>query len=248
MILVDSRAGDTRQRNYQMEWMIHIQKLGIKAQMAELQYGDSCFEGKGPDGPIMIGIERKSLSDFLNCIDDSRYAAHQKPGLSAMYARDFLILEGTWKPDSSSGYLMELIGTLAWRPYKYRTQMVRYSKLFRYLLSVQLSGTLVIQTRNIEETAYNTVEIYHYFQKQWDDHTALLSTQKINIPDLKIKPSLVRRWAAEIDGIGVKGSMEAENYFKNPIELAQADEQDWLRLSGIGVKTARAIVKSIRGW
>jgi ERCC4-type nuclease len=241
MILVDSRVGSR-------EVLPFIQRLGINAQIAELQFGDMCFDGKGPDGTITIGIERKTLGDFLNCIDDSHYAAHQKPGLSAMYSRDILMLEGTWKPDSASGYLMELIGTLAWRPYKYRTQMVRYSKLFRYLLSVQLSGTLVVQTRNIEETAYNTVEIYHYFQKKFEDHVSLLQTQKLNIPDLKVRPSLVRRWAAELEGIGVKHSLEAEDYFKTPIALAQADETDWLKLSGIGIKVARNLVKNIRGW
>jgi ERCC4-type nuclease len=240
MILVDSRVGSR-------EVLPFIQRLGINAQIAELQFGDMCFDGKGPNGTITIGIERKTLGDFLNCIDDSRYAAHQKPGLSAMYARDILMLEGTWKPDSASGYLMELIGTLAWRPYKYRTQMVRYSKLFRYLLSVQLSGTLVVQTRNIEETAYNTVEIYHYFQKKFEDHISLQQTQRLNIPDLKIHPSLVRKWAADIEGVGVKHSLEAEKAFKTPYDLALSDETQWVRIPGVGVKLAQRIYRQIHG-
>jgi ERCC4-type nuclease len=248
MILIDSKAGDTRMRNYQNEWLVHIQKLGIKAQMADLQFGDACFEGRGPEGSVMIGIERKSLSDFLNCIDDSRYSAFQKPGLSAMYQKNALIIEGVWKPDPASGYLLECVAALTWRPYKYRMQMVRYSKLFRYLLSVQMTGTLVIQTRNIEETAYDTVEMYHYFQKKWEDHTSMLEVQKLNIPDLRVQPSLVRKWAADLPGIGVKHSMDAEKIFKTPIDLAQADESDWLRISGVGVKLARSIVGAIRGW
>lgn len=247
MILLDSRAGDTRQRNYQLEWLVHLQKLKVSASMAELQYGDACFEGKGPEGPIMIGIERKSLPDMLNCIDDSRYSAFQKPGLSAMYQKNALFIEGTWKPDSATGYLLELVNTLSWRPFKYRTLMVRYSKLFRYLLSIQMTGTLVIQSRNIEETAYNTVEMYHYFQKNWDDHTALLQTQKLNLPDLKIKPSLVRRWAAELQGIGVKHSMAAESVFKTAYQLATADEVDWVKVPGISVKLAQEIFKEIHG-
>ncbi|MBU6231696.1 hypothetical protein KGP36_03425 [Patescibacteria group bacterium] len=182
---------------------------------------------------------------MLNCIDDARYAAHQRPGMLAMYSKNILMLEGVWKPDSVTGYLMECVATLTWRPFRYRAQMTRYSKLFRYLLSIQLAGTCVIITRDQEHTAYNICECFSYFQKRWEDHTSLLETQTLNMPSLTGKPSLVRRWAAQIEGVGVKHSMEAERLFKTPYELASSDEHDWITVPGIGAKLARSIIKQI---
>lgn len=247
MILIDPRAGSGK-ADRGGDLLPYIQHLKVKAQKETLPYGDAAFEGNGPRGKIAIGIERKQLSDVLNCVDDARFAGHQKIGLKQIYQFNILIVEGIWKPDNATGYLMECISTLTWRPYRYRSQMVRYSKLFRYLLSVQLSSTPVIITRDIEHTAFNIVEVYHYFQKKWDEHTSMLEVQRISIPDMNSKPTLTRRWATDLEGIGVKLSQDAERVFKRPIDLAQGDESDWLRIPGIGVAKAQAIVREIRGW
>lgn len=249
MILVDTRSGSAdRHGNYsQKELMSFIQRAGVRAQLSPLEYGDACFEGNGPDGRMCIGVERKALSDILNCIDDSRYAAHQRPGMLAMYQKDILVIEGVWKPDITSGYLMECVASLTWRPFRYRSQMVRYSKLFRYLLTIQFAGTAVIVTRDIEHTAYNICECFHYFQKKWADHTSLMEVQKLNLPELRGKPSLVRRWANDLEGVGVKGSMAAEKIFPTPFDLASSDELSWMKVPGIGAKLARRIIKEIRG-
>src|SRR6266849_7484252 len=164
MILVDSRVGSKELAPY-------LHRLGLHAELTMLEFGDAAFEGNGPEGKLCIGIERKTLGDMLSCIEDARYAAHQRPGMIAMYTNSILIIEGIWKPDSPSGYLLECVATLNWRPYRHRTQMVRYSKLFRYLLSVQFSGVTVIWSRDVENTAYNIAECYQYFQKPWADHT-----------------------------------------------------------------------------
>jgi ERCC4-type nuclease len=238
MILVDSRVGSR-------ELVPFIQRLGVKVQMEHLEYGDACFEGNGPQGRICVGVERKTLSDLLNCIDDARYSAHQRPGMMAMYQSNILMLEGVWKQDSVTGYLMECIRTLEWRPYRYRTQMVRYNKLFRYLLSLQIAGTIVITTRDLEHTAFNICECFAYFAKKWDDHTSLLETQKLNMPSLTGRPTLVRRWASELDGVGVKFGMQAERIFKTAYDLSQSDESDWMKIEGIGAKLARGIIHQI---
>src|ERR1700675_1298694 len=238
MILVDSRVGSK-------ELVPFIQRIGVSVQLATLEYGDACFEGHGPQGGICVGIERKTLSDMLNCIDDARYAAHQRPGMKAMYGYSIVMIEGVWKPDSATGYLMECIRTLEWRPFRYRTQMTRYSKLFRFLMTLQLAGTGVMITRDMEHTAYNITECFSYFQKRWEDHTSLLETQKLNMPSLNGRPSLVRRWAAEIDGVGVKGSMEADKMFRTPYELASSDSFVWIKAPGMGAKSARSIVRQI---
>lgn len=249
MILVDNKSGRVTPggREPQKEILAHIHRAGVKAELTSLEFGDACFEGNGPNGKMVIGVERKTVGDMLNCIDDARYSAHQRPGMLAMYQKSVLMIEGVWKPDIQSGYLLELVNTLTWRPYRQRSLMVRYNKLFRYLLSVQFSGVTVIWSRDMEQTAYNICEIYHWFQKPWDHHTSLLEMQKLNIPALNGRPTLVQRWAAELDGVGVKHSTAAMKIFKTPYDLARSDETEWLTIPGVGVKLARSIVRQIHG-
>jgi ERCC4-type nuclease len=215
---------------------------------SHLEFGDFAFEGRGPLGTVMVGIERKTLHDMLSCIEDARYAGHQRPGMKSMYDVSVLVVEGLARPHDPDGFLMEgFNGGVTWGYCKHRSTRAMYSKLARYLISVRLSGVYVEQARDPFHTAYTVHEWYQYFQRAWESHTSMLEMQKIVLPSLTGKPSLTRRWAKELDGIGVKGSEGAARMFKTPIALAEADELEWLRVPGIGVKTAQSIYREIHG-
>ncbi len=242
MILVDDRKGSA-------ELLQPLRRVTtvVPSLIQRLEFGDIAFEGWGPGGRKMIGVERKTLHDMLHCIDDSRFTGHQMVGMRDYYWKSYLLVEGTWRPHDPDGTLMEGYNGGSWRELRYRTQRVRYSKLRRYLFSIELAGVTVLYTRDIAHTAYDIVELYHYFQKRWEDHTSLMEIQQVAIPTLKGKPSLVRKWANDIEDIGVKLSQDAERMFRTPIRLAEADERDWLRIHGIGVTTAQRIVREIHG-
>lgn len=248
MIIVDSRSGSEPTKDFTAvdKLVSYIRNIGVPCDIGTLEYADIAFEGNAANGRVMIGIERKTIHDMLHSIDDSRYSATQKVGMRQMYSVSYLMLEGTWRPHYPMGTLVQGDGT-GWWPCKYRSQPVLYAKLYRYLLSVALSGVIITQSNNLWHTAYNCCEVYHYFQKPFDQHTSMLATQKLVIPDLTGHPSLVRRWAADVDGIGVKRSIEAAELFRTPIALANSSEADWLSLSGVGAQTASRIVKQILG-
>lgn len=241
MILIDSRIGS-------IELLPIIKRLNVKADKADLQFGDAAFEGRGPLGSLAVGIERKTLHDMLNCIDDGRYNM-QRIGMKQLYTVSILMLEGHWKPHDPLGILMEgFSGGISWGWCRYRSQKTMYSKLFRYLISVALSGVIIIPSRDIFHTAFNITELFQYFQKSWEGHTSLREVQKVNIPTLNLKPSLTRKWATDLEGIGVKLGEQAERIFRKPITLATADEAEWLRVPGVGVKTAQDIWREINGY
>lgn len=241
MIYVDQRKGS-------IELLPHLHRLNARAEASSLEFGDICFEGKGPQGSMAIGIERKTLHDMLNCIEDARFSAHQMPGMKSLYHISILLLEGHWKPHDPDGFLMEgFNGGVSWGYCKNRSQRTMYSKLYRYLMSVQLSGFFVTYSRDLAHSAINVLEWYHYFQKKWEDHTSMLETQKILVPSLFSKPPLVKKWANDIEGVGVKTGELAAARFKTPIALATADELEWLRIPGIGVATARDIYRQVNG-
>ena len=244
MILIDGRVGSK-------ELFPYIMKLKIPCEITRLEYGDACFSGNGPRGPVTIGIERKTLHDMLACIDDARYSAHQLPGMNMLYTRSFLCLEGAWRPGDGGNYDGQLMQGFSggWGPLKPKGgRGVRYAKLYRYLISIALSGVIITFSRDICHTAYNIVEIYQYFQKQWREHTSLRELQKLAIPVMDGKPSVVRQWATAFEGIGIEKGEDAERLFKTPIKLATADEMEWLKIPYVGPDTARRIVREINGW
>jgi ERCC4-type nuclease len=247
-ILIDYKKGAEKKTNTPQEMVNIINRLGVKAEISDLPFGDVCFEGRGPKGSITIGIERKTLHDMLNCIDDARLAGHQVIGMKDLYDVRIVLLEGHWKAHDPEGWLMEgFNGGTSWGHCRYRSQRQLYSKLYRYLISLSLGGMIVFYSRDLWHTCYNVVEAYHYFQKRFDDHTSMQEIQKVSIPTMNFKPSLTRRWAHDLEDVGLKISELAERHFQTPIRLANADESEWLRIPGIGVKTAQKIVREIWG-
>lgn len=241
MILVDSRKDEGA------KLFPEIKRLGVPCEKYQLEFGDVAFEGQTPQGTVLVGFERKTLSDILACIDTGRLSGHQAIGMKAQYGQRFLVVEGNWKPKSDETLLEGYNNGTFWKPCSFRSRPVMYSKLRRFLFSVEMSGIHVMITRDLFHTAYDIVECYHWFQKA--EHRSMMEKHQIIVPSLDTKPPLVRRWAEELTGIGSKSAEAAARYFKKPIKLAQADELEWIRagISGVGVKTAQQIVQEIRG-
>lgn len=241
MILVDRAQGSKELKSL-------IRAYGVMCDDTSLgELGDVCFEGHGPRGTIGIGIERKRLHDMLHCIDDARYN-RQRVDMAQLYGKCFLMLEGHWKAHEDGTLMEGFNGGTKWAPCRYRSQTNQYSKLYNYLVSVSLSGVHVSYSRDINHTVFNTICLYRYFQKKWTDHTSLQEVQKLAIPAMMGRPSVTRKWATDLDGIGVKYSQEAERLFKFPLALALGEVEEWLSIPGLGYKTASDIVKEIRGW
>jgi ERCC4-type nuclease len=240
MIYIDSRVGS-------VEHAPSFKGL-VPIETTVLEFGDFAFEGNGPNGVISIGIERKALYDMLDCIETSRFSAYQLPGMKQLYDVPYLLVEGYWKC-GSEGLLYESRNGSNWWQCKYRSKPLMYSTLYRYLISVSLAGINVIYSVDPKNSVTNILELYHYYQKAWDKHTALLQPKKVVMPTLTGRPaSLVKRWAMSLDGIGNKTSDTIERVFKTGTDLANSTVEQWLAIPGIGEATAKKVVKQIRGY
>jgi ERCC4-type nuclease len=246
VILIDYREETDDKKAKNLDLIQHIQRIGVRVEKADLLYGDAAFEGRGPLGTISVGIERKRIANMLGCIDDAQYSAHQRVGMKQMYTVSALIIEGHWKPHDPDGILMEgFNGGISWGFSKYRSQRTMYHKLYRYLISVALSGVIVTYSRDPFHTAFNICEWFHYFDKPWSGHTSLQEMQKVAIPTLNGRPSLTRKWAADLGGVDRVLSERIEEKFHRPVNLALASEEEWLSVPGIGARTAKKIVAEI---
>ena len=246
MILIDDREENETKKKKNLDLLQHFQRLHVPAEATHLDYGDAMFEINGPEGPMLVGVERKRLHDLLNCIRDGRFSGHQNIGMKETYGITVMMVEGHWKPHEPEGILMEgYAGGISWGYARPRGQRVMYSALYRYLISAQLSGVIVSYSRDPFHTAYNIYEWQQWGQKKWDDHTSMMNIHKLALPSLNRKPRLVQKWASDLEGIGVKMSAMADRHFRSALDLANADEQEWLRIPGVGVKTAQSIVREI---
>lgn len=231
-----------------IELLPDILMQGVKAEKLPLPSADFCFEGNGPDGTISIGIERKTLHDMLDSIETARYN-RQRVDMKNFYQVCVLMVEGHWRPHHPDGVLMEGFNDgLSWGYCRHRSQRTLYSKLYRYLIGVASTGVIVCYPRNRWQCAVDVVEWFHYWSRPYESHRSLREIQKVAVPALNFRPSLVRKWAQDCPNIGVTLGDLAARRFRTPLALAQADEGDWLSIPGVGVKTAQQVVKEIRGW
>lgn len=249
MILVDYREDTSAGRKRGTKELLgRLQALGVPVEEAALPFGDVCIEGCGPDGKILIGIERKSLHDMLHCIEDSRYSGFQKIGMQGMYAKVYLVIEGIWGPGSPPNMVGCLIESntdgKSWGSASHNRNPVPYAKLKRYLISIGNSGVEIFYTRNLHHTAWDVAEIYHYYQKPWDDHTSLIAVPKLKIADLRYQVPLRRKWAHCLTDVGDKLSLKAERFFPSAGKLASGDVGEWVD-AGFPAARAKAVLKEI---
>lgn len=254
MIVVDKAVGS-------FELQTLIQRYGVPCEKVALDAADAAFEGHGPSGPTMIGVERKKVQEALDCVETGRLGGFQMMKMRKMYGFRFVIIEGQWKPWPAHGSLMQghpkPDGTVWWTEKGPRGKVESYAKLRRYLFSLTMAGAHVMYTHDILHTAYDICELYHWFQKPWDSHTSMQQVfsghygaapqELAMIPTITSRPSVTRLWALALEGIGQKMSADIERAFPSPRALANADESEWVRVPGIGLKTASNIVRQILG-
>ena len=118
-------------------------------------------------------------------------------------------------------------------------------------------GIIVKHTENVRGTADVILSLYQNFQTPADQHQSLNQIFKPPTPSVSlVRPSLVRRVAYELNGIGWEWSAVVAGRFKSVKEMVDADAATWAELertsgSGkrrkLGEKAAQRIVGLLRG-
>jgi ERCC4-type nuclease len=113
------------------------------------------------------------------------------------------------------------------------------------------AGIRVMVTSDIGDSAALIVAMYTWFTaKDWADHRshlAMAGGADLRDSAVLIKPSVLRRIAAELPGIGWDRSAKVAQHFHSVIEMALSSEPDWEEIPGIGPKTAKAVCAVLRG-
>lgn len=221
-----------------------LKALGSIAQSYPLVAGDVNFKGKWIDNEeIWIWCERKKLGDLVACaLDTGRLLRQIQEAHQAGFKFFFLIVEAMFRKDPATGLLQQLRGK-NWANYTLgsNTKTIPYSRISGYLN--QLRYYLNIQvyiTRSVRETADTVMEVYSMFQTPPEDHNSLkqFATTPEPVASFLQKPSLIRRMAKELPGIGWDRSKDIEEELGSARELcrvlADGDREALLNIAGIG--------------
>lgn len=221
--------------------------------------GDICFDGLGPSSKrLMIGIERKRLRDMMNSIRSGRYSGHQLPEMLDLYDQCYLIIEGHHRC-GPAGELEALVthahplgDTMGgkWVPVTCgSTQTFRYTELDHFCCTLeQMTRVRVRRTNTDYETCAQILSLYSHYQKPYEQHH---SHEAMHVPQTLAtlgKAGLVRKWAADLAGIGWTKSGAVANKFQTGLDLANASVEQWETIKpGIGKVMAKRCWEQIRG-
>lgn len=239
MILIDSRTGSK-------EFFTRIRK---PRKLVRLSFADFMFVGNGPTGPVAVGLERKTVGDLRDSFITGRLSGHQLPGLLDSYNVTYLIIEGKMKEDRRTGALM------VWGRRNKRgawtqdlASQVSYGSIMGFLTTIEnYCGIRVRFTENMSQTAQLVMDLNKWWAKGWADHKSLCMFNTASEYHVGMKrPSLLRKIAADLPGIGWKRSEAVEDEFNSIQEMMNADEDHWAFIPGIGKGIARSVTRAIR--
>lgn len=232
-IYIDKRVGSN-------ELVVPLQARGVPVELTHLQYGDCCFIGHGPESQVVVGIERKRITDLLQSLTTGRLSGHQLPGLCESYQYRWLLVEGVYR-ETKEG-LIEVPRKGAWE-----TIRLQYAAVENYLITLTLRGGLhVHRTYSITESAAWLDALHKWWtRKEWHEHRSHLALHQAADYAVFFRPTLVQRVAAQLPGIDEKAKDIAVK-FKSVADMVAAEEPEWRSIPGIGKVTAARIHKALR--
>jgi ERCC4-type nuclease len=222
-------------------------KLLPECPVVELEYGDYCIYGNGPEGAVTVGVERKKVRDLITSMMSGRMSGHQIPGMSENYFRSYLIVEGEWKEEDGEIWVKK---EGKWKQGHFGRRKVRAADIWTFLTSLEVFYSLTVRlTRSVEETVDTLRQLDRWWGKPWNKHNSIMmkATPATRVSLAPGKPSLVRRVAVELPGIGIDRAKLVEKEFRSVVEMVEAPEHRWEGIPGIGKQTARMVVRAVRG-
>lgn len=246
MIQVDNRAGSS-------QLVPLLRQLGCEVESTFLHFGDVSFLGYGANGdPVSVGVEVKSIEDCIACIQSGRFAGHQLPGLLQSYDHIWLLITSDYRPRARDGvleYRKEGRGGGAyWSESCGRQRTVFWRDVESWLMSMAILGGIRIhRVPDYKEAALWLKMASNWFSRDTHHSHEVIHGSKEIFGDtaLLVKPTLARRVAAQLPGIGTKRSAEVARVFHTLTDMVNASPKDWLKVEGVGRGIAQKVYDAI---
>jgi hypothetical protein len=214
--------------------------------MERMDSADFAFEGQGPHGSMLIGVERKKVKELIQSIESGRFEGDQLPKMLKTYEQSWLIVEGVWRPNPQSGVLEEMAGG-GWRDMMFGRKGFAFCQLDNFLTSLQARVHLMVKyASTVTDTAHTVKGMWQWYRKPWSSHKSGLVIYTPPPPAaLFLAPGLVRRVANQLEGIGWEKSAAVAARFETVLDMVVATEKDWASIPGIGKVLAQRAVRQL---
>ncbi len=237
MIYIDNRTGSKE--------LLPLFPHGT-AELTYMDYADFMFTGHYDDGDIIIGIERKTIGDFVNSMCSGRFSGRQLIGMLNSYHYIYLIIEGVFRANPKTGVL-EVYRYGGWQEYTVGKRRFMARDIWAFMNTMQVvCGLHCYHTPTLSDTVHYIRALRHWWVKEYDEHGGHLQPHTGITVEL-CKQTLVRRMAACLDGVGWRKAKALDMEFDSVVELAVAREKELLEVEGIGKVLAGSIVKQMHG-
>lgn len=227
MILIDSAVGSR-------ELLTGIRSLGCDAETVPNLSTDFQWTGEGQSGTVLVGVERKAISDLLQSIRSHRLAGGQIGRGLDTYDYYYLIVEGPWR--RGEGGMLEV----GW-PWHEPKGQFRYAEVTHFLDRLRIfGGVYVWRVFDQDETVATLVDLYNEWQQSWEER---LGKRVIYAPApippregkfFQPKATPVQSWLYQLPGMGDKKTFELAPHFAAPRSIVDMQSHEWEQLSGIG--------------
>lgn len=237
------------------------------ALLSRLDSGDVCFSGNGPNGPILIGIEIKSISDLVTSLQSGRLQAEQIPKMSTTYDMGWIVVYGTYRsnpiPGPSNGSLQIQKWSKRngkpfcdWEDFTINGRPIPYGYAESFLISPSFLSTNLLSHRCIDmaEVATWIGTLYRTWSKPYDRHKSMRvfnKSQDISIDQssplaLSIDPPTLLRAkvASQFPGVGFERALAIAQHSPSPLTVS-VSKSGLERVKGIGKVLAGSIEGTI---
>lgn len=246
-ILIDDRAGSKE--------LVDDPSLSDVAALTRLDSADVCWTGHGPDGPVLVGVEVKQLSDLVTSVRAGR-AQDQVRRMLAEYDAAWLLWYGECRRGQGAPAPLEVRvtrGTWAgWRVYQQGRggRPIPWSWLASWLMTVETAGVRVQHVRDAGEAAAWIRCAWAWWQKPWAEHKGLKTFNRAGevslLPGVPDGVAARARIAGQLPGLGYERALAAARVFRSVAEMMGAGEEAWRRVPGVGKVIARSVVEYVR--
>lgn len=219
--------------------------------LEHLEHGDFTFYGIWEDDEVVsVCIERKRLLDLIQCMHDGRHMDQVRAAANAGFDFMFVFFEidiGEYRIDPDRDLQWVHKGRNGqWYPLKPKVDFIRTEN---YLNQLELYlGVRRRDTLGPMQTVASVMALHDMFQLPPSEHKSLERFRVMAPPrlDLLGKPTLLRRVAKELPGIGWDRSQAVEDKFGSVLKMTEASVEDWESILGIGPTTAMNAFLDIR--
>lgn len=245
MIQIDDRAGSRD--------LIHHPPLDSIAELTRLTSADVCCVGNGPDGPVLVGVEFKSIYDLISSSSTGRLQATQIPSMLSEYDVVWLLYYGTYRcgPDGS----LQLRRGKSWQSYALGSRPVPYGYVEGLLLTLSALNVCIKHVYDPVQAAEWVGCLSRWWSKPWSKHKGMRTidrSPKGSSPTPSLLPgvsddlSLRVRIAAQLPGVGFERALSAARYFPDVVSMVNASATEWSKIPGIGKVIGQSVERAVR--